>query len=439
MSSIEGRPVSEAGPIYESWRRASASCHTKIRTTLFRAAACMLLGLLGAFRVAPASAITFDANTRVRYESVDDERYANTADALTWRVHSGFRTAPRWNTSLIAGAEFVGHLGTARFNDGIHGRSQYPDVGDPDAEELDELYLFHQTDGPTGRLQAWIGRRGWFQDRQRFFGGGRAWRQNAQSWDAAGLQWSDDAWTFEWVQVGKVRRPSGNHSPKGRQELDGRIARLTWSANPDLSGSVYSHWLDYGPGPAIPDTASNRTLGASADVSRTFGSLRLALHAETANQKGWRTHVPSSEGHYRNIEVAAVVGTWRLSLMQEVLSGDGHTAFQTPVAGLHAFNGHADRFLKTPVQGLDDRAVALGWISGRWSVQTAQHWYASSVESLDYGTETDASVSYTARHGHRLQAKAALYNGSDSTEVSQTSPMHGASVNKIWLLWDWTW
>ncbi|MBP6626116.1 MAG: hypothetical protein KA187_01735, partial [Arenimonas sp.] len=79
---------------------------------------------------------------------------------------------------------------------------------------------------------------------------------------------------------------------------------------------------------------------------------------------------------------------------------DGRSAFQTPLATLHAFNGWADKFLVTPVNGLEDRyALATGKFgSGRlqdklaWTV--AWHDYRADRGGAAYGSEWNASLGF---------------------------------------------
>ena len=57
----------------------------------------------------------------------------------------------------------------------------------------------------------------------------------------------------------------------------------------------------------------------------------------------------------------------KLKLGFEVLEGDGTTAFQTPLATLHAFQGWADQFLVTPGAGVDD-----AWDGGEFGTREAR-------------------------------------------------------------------
>ena len=52
----------------------------------------------------------------------------------------------------------------------------------------------------------------------------------------------------------------------------------------------------------------------------------------------------------------------------EVLEGDGRGSFITPLATAHAFQGWADRFLTTPLDGIKDAyftAIGTGVFGGK--------------------------------------------------------------------------
>jgi hypothetical protein len=78
-----------------------------------------------------------------------------------------------------------------------------------------------------------------------------------------------------------------------------------------------------------------------------------------------------------------------------VLGGDGVRGFSTPLATLHKFQGWADKFLTTPVNGIDDRYLALGYgkkglgLIDSLSASVVYHDFRSERQALDYGSEAD--------------------------------------------------
>src|SRR5207253_7585710 len=98
-----------------------------------------------------------------------------------------------------------------------------------------------------------------------------------------------------------------------------------------------------------------------------------------------------------------------VKLGYEVLGGNGRYGFQTPFATLHAFNGWADRFLTTPVNGLRDTYLAT---SGPLSVLTyaAQaHRYEADHGGAHYGNEIDLQLNYIPSPHWTFTTKLADY------------------------------
>ena len=107
-------------------------------------------------------------------------------------------------------------------------------------------------------------------------------------------------------------------------------------------------------------------------------------------------------------------------------------AFQTPLATLHAFNGWADKFLVTPVNGLRDtyvsaqRGIELGGRKGKWEV--AYHDFRADHGGSGYGRELDASLGVTLRPGFDVLAKLADYD----------SDGFARDTRKLWLQAEWS-
>ena len=139
--------------------------------------------------------------------------------------------------------------------------------------------------------------------------------------------------------------------------------------------------------------------------------------------------------HCYHFEPSLAAGglTWKLGWEQ--LGGDGSTAFQTPLATLHAFNGWADKFLVTPANGLDDRYASVSgkFGSGRlddklaWTV--AWHDFQSDRGGFDYGREWNASLAFPLPAGFSGLVKLADYR----------SDGYARDTRKLWLQLERTW
>src|SRR5690606_5866371 len=91
----------------------------------------------------------------------------------------------------------------------------------------------------------------------------------------------------------------------------------------------------------------------------------------------------------------------------EVLEGDGAKGFTTPLATLHKFQGWTDKFLTTPVDGIEDTYINAGMTLKNvvavelLSLTAVYHTYEAERVSMDYGTELNL----------QLQAKLGKFNG----------------------------
>ena len=89
------------------------------------------------------------------------------------------------------------------------------------------------------------------------------------------------------------------------------------------------------------------------------------------------------------------LGAYSLGAGVEILEGDGSKGFTTPLATLHKFQGWADKFPATPVDGIDDRYLTAGASRQHWaaldalSVVASYHRYAAQRGSMRYGSEAD--------------------------------------------------
>ena len=117
----------------------------------------------------------------------------------------------------------------------------------------------------------------------------------------------------------------------------------------------------------------------------------------------WRATVAevATPGRYFVRTRGARSGRFNYGVGYEVLSGNGAKGFTTPYATLHKFQGWADKFLTTPVNGIEDRYLTLGWTTkkiGRLDAlafTAVWHDYQAEHVSQDYGSELDLQL--TAR------------------------------------------
>lgn len=364
-------------------------------------------------------------NARLRHEQVDDDAFSRDAQADTLRLRLGLRAnfGNGWS-GFLEGA------GTASANDhynsGANGQAQYPGITDPHGTELNQAWLAWQ----GGDFGAKVGRQEIVLDNQRWVGN-VAWRQFEQTFDAVALQWKPAAdWTlrYDWVdRVNRVAGPDALNPLARKRLLNTHLLNAAWThGNQQVSGYAYLHKdKDIA-------TASTATYGARW-VGKPAPEGGLGWAVEGARQYDYGNNPQNFAHSYWLLEPAWTQWGVTGKLAWEHLGGDGHTALQTPLATLHAFNGWDDQFTVTPVNGLEDYYLSLngnlgkqGWASKLgWVV--AYHDYHADKGSSHYGDEWNASLSVPLVPGLTGLVKVASYRADH----------YAHDDTKVWLQLEW--
>lgn len=390
---------------------------------------CVMLALAsaGLFPDAPAAADDgWSGHLRYRHESVDDETFARTAQADTLRLRMGYRRslAAAWS----AGLEFEGIAARDdRYNSMANSQAGYPVVADAAALETNQAWLRWQ----CGKAGATLGRQRLLLDNQRFVGN-VGWRQNEQTYDGMVADFAPrDGVLLRYAWLDRVHRVFSDEArdPLARERsLDAHLANASWQTR---VGALVAY------GYLLEDedvaSASARTLGLRWSGSREFASARFGWTLEFANQRDYAGNPLQVDADYVLVESSATAGglTWKLG--RERLGGNGSTAFQTPLATLHAFNGWADKFLVTPANGLDDRYASVSGKFGSGSVEDTLGWTVAWHDfdafhgGADYGREWDASLLFPLPGGLAGLLKVADYR----------SDGFARDTRKLWLQVEW--
>ena len=368
----------------------------------------------------------WNANFRWRHESVDDDAFARGAQADTMRLRLGWQRG--WGQGWRAGVEFEGvvELGD-RFNSGANGQTAYPVVADPRALELNQAWLAWRGE----RSGATLGRQRVMLDNQRFVGN-VGWRQNEQTFDALSFDATlREGLLLRYHYLDRVHRVSGDEARDRlarERDLDAHLGQLAWTGGwGTVTGYAYRlHDQDVA-------TASTRTLGLRWTGTRPAGAAILGWSLEYAGQRDSGRNPLAIDEHYLLLEPSLAWRgvTWKLG--HEVLGGNGSTAFQTPLATLHAFNGWADKFTVTPAAGLRDDYLSASGKTGfgklaqklAWTV--AWHDYRADHGGADYGHEWNASLGFPLPAGLTGLVKFADYR----------SDGFARDTRKLWLQVEW--
>lgn len=369
----------------------------------------------------PANVGDIIVDTRLRYENVSQDGLAD-ADALTLRARLGYET-PAWRGFRVLGeVEAVAQL-SDDFNDTVNGATPYAVIPDPEAFELNRLQV--SWSGAEGR-RAVLGRQRIVLNNARFIGN-VGFRQNEQTFDALRL----DARPFEhaaftYIYIDNVRRIFGDDSPQGEWESDSHVIEadvdLPWGR-----ANLYALLLDFG---RDAPAQSNQTYGVRWSNEWDVGAFRPRLTLEASAQSEYGSNTADFDLGYQHAELAVRRDHWTVAVAGERLEGDDARGFATPLATLHAFQGWADVFLTTPVDGVRDLNASVAYSTEPWrggqpvTFTLRAHDFTDDGGEVDFGSELDASVRFGLSEHVSFEAKAAAFDGEDPRFADRT---------KLWL------
>lgn len=294
---------------------------------------------------------------RYRAEHVDQTGFDDHALASTLRTLLGVKSASYNDFRLVLEAENVSVIGNDTYNSTVNGVTDRPVVADPDGTEINKLYISYE--GLENNLLR-IGRQDHNLDNQRFIGT-VGWRQNDQAYDSVLLSNTAIAdTTVTYIFVDDVQRIFGKEHPLGDLEMSSHLVNLSYDGLAIGKLTAYGYFLD------MQDTAvvglSSRTYGLRFNGKhKQNDNLNLLYTAEYAHQSDYEDNPTHFSTRYYNLEGGVEVSGVTAKVGMESLGSDNNqtSAFQTPLATLHKFNGWADKFLATPGAGLEDTYLSL--------------------------------------------------------------------------------
>jgi len=388
---------------------------------------------------------------RPRYESADtNSATKSSASAYTVRTHL-VATASLLdieNLTATIGLQSVNNFGSDKYNSKSNGQTQYDVVADPQQAMLSEAsidYSIAKTSLHAGRSQVNL-------DNQRFIGT-VGWRQNERSYDsiyAANNSIENLSVLAAWVY--------------GYQGVVGTAASTTQDTNTVLLHAVYTVM------PELKVTAYDYMISNFAD---TYGlaltgnvkmdAIKLNYRAEYAGQgnatmnqhnnndknnptntlPGKAGKYGQADASYYNLDLGVNVNGILAGVNYEFLSGQNasgtETAFATPLATGHKFNGWADVFLTTPTGGLIDANVRLGYkAKGLGKLLAVYHKFTADTTtglldvngaaSDDLGSEFDIVYVNKIPGVNNLKGLVKYANYSKGTTTTYSN-----DVQKLWI------
>jgi len=364
-------------------------------------------------------------DARYRFEHVDQDGFTKNANASTLRTRLGLQTGEFHGVSILAEAENIAHLGSARFNSTNNARTQYPTVADSRATEVNQLY--GQYTGLANHTFR-FGRQRVILDNARFVGN-VGFRQNEQTYDSfAVINTSLPDTTAVYGYVWNVNRIFGDRSDVGNFGTSTHLLNASYGGFDLVTPTAFAYLIDLtdtGLGESSIATYGLR-LSGKTEIADGFKALYTA---EFAHQNDYASATIGKSLDYYTAEVgiaaAKLAGEFDVTvkLGYEVLEGDGTNGFQTPLATLHAFNGWADKFLATPSGGIEDAYVKLGVKAYGVNFLAAYHDFGAERGGLDHGSEWNLRIARKFYDHLTLAVKYANYDA-DNTSTD---------TEKIWL------
>lgn len=378
-------------------------------------------------------------NARLRYENVDDTWFSKEGEAMTLRTRLGYETSPFYKFTAMVEFEDTHKIGGmedyqlppppafVRANEAV--------IADPEQTELNRIQLRYRG---VSKLDMILGRQRLTLDNQRWIGA-VGFRQNEQTFDAFNAIYTGISdWTFNYSYVDRVYGIADTFDANVNDAL------LNVSYNGFTLGKItaYSYLLsnqedNFAALNGGLNFQSNDTQGVRFDgfyMLPTTVPLRAFYRAEYAKQSVDRlvSNVKvDTTTHYKLAELGMgyTFGGGKYALIPmvgyEVLGSDGgNYGLQTPYATKHAFQGWVDQFLVTPVEGLVNTYVSLGFDLNAYSTKfvAIYHDYKSDEDrpatqkEVDFGSEWNVQAIKTIGANWTVGTKAGRYSdGSAAT------------------------
>jgi Alginate export len=361
-------------------------------------------------------------NNRLRFEAVDQDGKDDAA-AFTNRLRLGY-TSDDWRGFhfMVEFENLLAPFPNEYFVPGVQGDPSKAVVADPRGTEFNQGYVDYTN--KDWNLHTRLGRQRIILDNHRFVGN-VGWRQLEQTFDAVrfdsslGVENLDASYIYVWG-VQRIFGPNGTNF-----QSDSHLANVSYTFNEWIKAVGFAYLLDFDNSAAN----STQTFGLRVVGSHKFdpdSNVKLDYNATIATQQDYADNPTSYEALYFDLNASVTKkGLGTLGAEYELLGSDnGTTAFRTPLATLHAFNGWADVFLGTPANGLQDisvyAAAELPWeVKGK----IVFHKFIEDEGGDDLGQEVDIVLKKRIKPNWSVTAKAAVFEGDKGI----------ADRSKLWL------
>ncbi len=336
-------------------------------------------------------------DARYRYEYVDQNGFADSANASTLRTNLGYKTGTWNDLSAVIEVQNITAIGEDDYNDTIN-TSTRPVIADPESTEVNEAKLIFTGIEDTTVV---VGRQRVDLDNQRHIGT-VGFRQNDQTYDAiAVVNNSIQDVTATYGYVDNVNRINGDDHANGNLDTHTHLFNVGYTGLDLGKITAYGYLIDLND--AALSGLSSETYGLRfAGKTAAQEGLDVTYAAEYAIQSDYADNTSNYDANYYLAELGLDGGNWNFGLGYEVLGADGAAgSFQTVLGTNHAFNGWADVFSGgTPANGLEDMYVKAHYtiqagneLADGIRLCAAYHQFDAEQGGADYGDEVNLGIS----------------------------------------------
>lgn len=288
--------------------------------------------------------------------------------------------------------------------------------------ELNQLWLSYHNE-TLGKAK--LGRQIYTLDNQRFVGH-VGWRQNIQTFDMLSVESTPiEDLAIRIGYMTKVNRVNGQSN-----EMDNFIFNTNYKVADFLSISGFGYIIQNETNPGNFALHSSNTFGIRATGKYPMNDFTLSYAGSLAHQfdNGASKNIPARSdfsNNYYAFEGTAAYAGFELTGGIEVLEGDGTTGFSTPLATVHGFNGFADVFAGSSLNGglalgLIDYYAKAGYkipVGNGVPVSLTYHYFEAQDRDQFFGEELDTTIGYKLNKHLSFLGKAAFYFGENEPGV----------------------
>ncbi|MCB1687495.1 MAG: alginate export family protein [Halioglobus sp.] len=359
---------------------------------------------------------------RYRFEGVDQDGISKDAEASTLRSRITATSGSLHGFTVLGEVDNVSDIGADKFNSTENGKTQYPVVADPSGTEINQVYLKYTADSANGIL----GRQLINYSNQRFVGG-VAWRQNEQTFDAFRGSWQAlQNLNLDYSYTDRVHRifgPDDGTFP-AQWNGDNHFLYVDWKVAEGHNIGAFGYYIDVDSDNSYPAAKTVNNSSESLGLEYIGKVSVLDVRAAYASQSDAADSELDYTADYYLLEVGGTVSNIGLKVGYEVLAADNGTGFATPLATLHKFQGWADKFLTTPVDGVEDLYFSVEGAVGPVKLAAIYHDFQAEDSSEDFGDEIDLSATWAVNEHFTTQLKYAGFSA-DGDRYTDT--------DKLWL------